>query len=200
MVLWASMLSSHFSPQKLSTVTLRTVPVSRQCGATPIQTATTKKDGLMRNVNSYIMSCHWICGGWGDMTIIIYSNNMAQWVSGMFSFEDDTCLFEERTWHMSRAWSEQTYRIRQGWSVECRNFEPHRFYRRCVWQRECWTCMLSDYLTPGKEMKNRFFKYVNKYFFVQMTFTTLSSLPVRVWIDFLEQWNDGFVSLCKCYN
>lgn len=78
-------------------------------------------------------------------------------VSGLFSFEDGTCLFEDRTWRMSCAWSEQTYRIRQGWSVECRNFEPHRFYRRCVSQHECWTCMLSDYLTPGKEMINRFF-------------------------------------------
>lgn len=30
------MLSSHFSPQNFSTVILRTVPGSRQCGATPV--------------------------------------------------------------------------------------------------------------------------------------------------------------------
>lgn len=37
MLLWACMLSSHFSPQKFSTVTLQTVPGSRQCGATPLE-------------------------------------------------------------------------------------------------------------------------------------------------------------------
>lgn len=35
MLLWACMLSSHFSPQNFSTVTPRTVPGSKQCGATP---------------------------------------------------------------------------------------------------------------------------------------------------------------------
>lgn len=125
MVLWASMLSSHFSPQKLSTVTLRTVPVSRQCGATPIQTATTKKDGLMRNVNSYIMSCHWICGGWGGgMTIIIYSNSMAQWesVDCLALKTAHVCLKNARdTCHVLGV-SRHTVSVRVGaWSVETLN-------------------------------------------------------------------------------
>lgn len=50
MLLWACMLSSHFSPQKFSTVTLETVPGSRQCGATPLETTATTKDNLMGHI------------------------------------------------------------------------------------------------------------------------------------------------------
>lgn len=38
---------------------------------------------------------------------------------------------------MSCVCSKQLYRIHRGWSVECRNFEHHRSYRRCVSQHEC---------------------------------------------------------------
>lgn len=47
MLWWACMLSSHFSPQNFSTVTLCTVPGSKQCGATPGEETTTRDSSLM---------------------------------------------------------------------------------------------------------------------------------------------------------
>lgn len=47
MLLWACMLSSHFSPQNFSTVTLHTVPGSRQCGATPGEETIATKDSSL---------------------------------------------------------------------------------------------------------------------------------------------------------
>lgn len=47
MVLWACMLSSHFSPQNFSTVTLWTVPGSRQCGAIPVGEDNSSKGQLV---------------------------------------------------------------------------------------------------------------------------------------------------------
>lgn len=49
MLLWACMLSSHFSPQNVSTVTLRTVTGSRQCGATPGEKTTANKGQLIKS-------------------------------------------------------------------------------------------------------------------------------------------------------
>lgn len=58
MLLWACMLSSHFSPQNVSTETLRTVPGSRQCGATPAEQATARKyliDWLLIDINWLVL-------------------------------------------------------------------------------------------------------------------------------------------------
>lgn len=184
MLLWASMLSSHFSPPKFSTVMLRTVPLSRQCGATPVQ----KERDSWKTWTA--TSCH-VSEHVGFQPTVR--------VSGLYQcWSWHVCLKNTRdTCHEL----EHSYHIHQGWSVACRNFERHKSYRRCVSQHECWTCMLSDYLTPGKEMENRVLECVKQHvWFISNDLFILNFLPVRVWTDFLEQWNGGFVSLCKCYN
>lgn len=71
MLLWACMLSSQLSPPNFSTVTLWTVPGSRQCGAIPAET--NKKHSSHMNTAHYF---HWtpVCVGTVvQNTMIIYS-------------------------------------------------------------------------------------------------------------------------------
>lgn len=81
-LLWACMLSSHLSPQNFSTVTLRTVPWSRQCGAMPGDKSTVIK------VNT--LFCMWKNSNWFlcfHVIISVTANFLFKFLIQHFSFK-----------------------------------------------------------------------------------------------------------------
>lgn len=152
MLLWACMLSSHFSPQKFSTVTLQTVPGSRQCGATPLENNNNKRelDGshmnkkkkgtlngkIQVNINEKLGHC-----GFHDVNLLAVGSRTVSIRVGPWSVETlNPTGFTEGVFcsvSVKRVCCQIIWPLRRKWKTVIWNIEIFKF----KWPRSC--CLLS---------------------------------------------------------